>query len=310
MSSQSSRPSFPHALFYQAENGISIRNGFLHGVLYGTRIRVVDAVVKTLLFSYDVGFAEVVNTVTNIAYDHGSSLGLNVALVKVGLWALRKLTPGGHERPWHWFVSGCFSGSVVWGRKGSFHDLMNMYVMSRVIFAFSKELARTKPLDFSPDTRQVCRRIWAGVMWGLVLYQFHMKYPLTKSLHDSMLYLYKDSRKKTGNTWRDNLGSGADWFPMVAAIVWLLKAFPLERVKPDAGGGSGMRDSAAGGEPPPEGGSTSTLSSSGGYYSSSSSEEDSRSWTVSRESLDTTGEEAEVSSSSVLTQEVRDQVAA
>ncbi|CAD7934923.1 unnamed protein product [Amoebophrya sp. A120] len=221
---------FPH------DNTRTIRNGFFHGILYGTRIRVVDALVKTWLFASEnkvLTPAFFINTITNAAFDHGSSLGLNVALAKTWLFLLRRITPGNFERPWHWFVSGFLSGGIVWGSKSGFHDLMNMYIMSRVLVAFVKRCAGSSNsknvLLFKTTSfqRTVIRRLWAAVCWGTVLYQYHMKYPLTNSLYESMQYLYKDSRMRKKDTWRDNLGSHADWFPLVAALVWFFKAFPL-----------------------------------------------------------------------------------
>ncbi|CAD7930601.1 unnamed protein product [Amoebophrya sp. A25] len=305
--------------YFRGENSRTIKNGFLHGVLYATRIRVVDGIVKTLLYSErSVSFEEIVNSVVNAAFVHGSSLGASVVVTKFVLLLCAKLQKNGifdtllrlvgqqpapgsarrwttatpttsvtflaaakdglfpgqpqdaivkprsfsgyseragssSERGWHWAVSGFCSGFLVWGSDSRFHDLMNMYIVSRVIVAAAKWFADRKlRWRENSNVRALVRRLFSASSWAAVMYMYRMRFPLTASLRESMAYLYKDSRVRIrSDTWRENLGTGADFVPYVAVAVWLLKLFPLSptglfsrdeasKMREDPGGTSGV----------------------------------------------------------------------
>ena len=66
-----------------------ILRGARNGILYGTRIRLVDAIVKTLLYSDRALFSRAsAERILEATYEHGSSLGLSVAINKLVLVVL------------------------------------------------------------------------------------------------------------------------------------------------------------------------------------------------------------------------------
>lgn len=218
-------------LMHQNHNLDSIFNGFRNGILYGTRIRVVDALVKTVLYSRKPFLnVETLQKICQDAFEHGSSLGISVAINKSVAKLLEKVTQQTNV-PWHQAVAGFAGGFLIWGNDSRFNEMMNMYILSRVIMGFF----RNEAAKFPKFLRDHGFRLYAGVIWAFVLYQFHAKHPLQGSLQSSMSYLHEDSLyKEAKKSWKSNLGVGAKYVPYLAAFVWMVKVIlgpPDEQTK-------------------------------------------------------------------------------
>jgi hypothetical protein len=104
--------------------------------------------------------------------------------------------------------------------------MLNLYILSRIVMAFAR---RKIPLIIGKNNvlraTGLGRRLYAGVCWAVVIYQFHRRYPLQASLAQSMNYLHEDSLQKGERSWKKNLGAGASYIPFVAVVVWFLKIF-------------------------------------------------------------------------------------
>jgi len=188
--------------------------GFRNAMLLGTRIRLIDGIVKALLFNKG-SWVAAAKQVIDITFEHGFSLGSQVFLHKNILLLLRKLQ--GREEHWHSAIGGLIGGALVWGRQTRFNEMLNLYVFARVIVAFGK--SQEVPTVLTNHGF----RIWAAFTWAMVMFQFRAKRPIQPTLASTMRYLHDDSTLTGSDSWLKNLGPGGQYFPYVSALVVFLK---------------------------------------------------------------------------------------
>uniref|UniRef100_A0A8C2J965 Wu:fe02h09 n=1 Tax=Cyprinus carpio TaxID=7962 RepID=A0A8C2J965_CYPCA len=96
----------------------------------------------------------------------------------------------------HCFLAAYVGGWLVFGENNNINSQINMYLLSRILFALSR-LAVEK--GFVPQPRKDPFPLFAVLVWGIVLWLFeYHPHTLQPSLQSSMNYLYHDS-----NTWHD-----------------------------------------------------------------------------------------------------------
>jgi len=188
--------------------------GLRNAVLLGTRIRLVDGIIKALLYNKG-SWVAAAKQVIDITFEHGFSLGSQVCMHKFILAFLRKLQ--GHEKQWHSAIGGFIGGAVVWGRPTKFNEMLNLYVFARVVMAFGKSCEAPAMLTNHGF------RIWAAVTWAMVMFQFRAKRPLQPTLVSTMKYLHDDSTVIGPDSWLKNLGTGGQYFPYISAVVIFFK---------------------------------------------------------------------------------------
>lgn len=188
--------------------------GARNAILFGTKIRLVDGIVKALLYSKGT-LTDSIKQVVDVTFEHGSSLAAQVFFHKTLLILLRRIQ--GQDRPWHAALGGFIAGALIWGRTSRFNEMLNLYLLSRVLLAF----ART--VEVPPVVSNHSNRAFSALIWAAVMYQFHTKMPLQVTLETTMTYLHHDSMRYGWKSWGPNLGYGARAVPYVAALVWFLK---------------------------------------------------------------------------------------
>lgn len=188
--------------------------GFRNGLLFGTRIRLVDGFVKALLY-HKGSVASAVKQVVDITFEHGSSLGTQVCLHKLVLLLLFKIKK--QEEPWHWAIGGVASGALVWGRSTRFNEMLNLYLFSRVLVAWAKTI------EVPSLVQRHAFRVWSTFIWAAVMYQFRVQQPLQITLVRSMQYLHDDSLREGWASWGAHLGSGAKSVPYLVLLVSVAK---------------------------------------------------------------------------------------
>uniref|UniRef100_A0A2K5K6J1 Peroxisomal membrane protein 4 n=1 Tax=Colobus angolensis palliatus TaxID=336983 RepID=A0A2K5K6J1_COLAP len=125
-------------------------------------------------------------------YMHSWNLAWFVFTYK-GLRALQSRIQG-KTYPAHVFLAAFLGGILVFGENNNINSQINMYLLSRVLFALGR-LAVEK--GYIPEPRWDPFPLLTAVVWGLVLWLFeYHRSTLQPSLQSSMTYLYEDS-----NVW-------------------------------------------------------------------------------------------------------------
>eukprot|EP00927_Polykrikos_kofoidii_P067036 TRINITY_DN62574_c0_g1_i1.p1 TRINITY_DN62574_c0_g1~~TRINITY_DN62574_c0_g1_i1.p1 ORF type:complete len:247 (-),score=39.56 TRINITY_DN62574_c0_g1_i1:84-824(-) len=190
-----------------------VLQGGRNGALYATKIRFVDGCVKALLYSRSSALGALTKVLDD-TIEHASSLGGFAFLYKAFVLALESLC----RRRWFWHpaAAGFVGGAVMWGRRSQFNEMINLYVFSRVCFALAQSSTRSLPSISFPMPPF---RLWAAVVWALVMVQFESGAPLQPSLAASMRYLYRDSDIGGIEGWKRHLGRGAKFVPTLSMLV-------------------------------------------------------------------------------------------
>uniref|UniRef100_A0A2K5Q8U6 Peroxisomal membrane protein 4 n=1 Tax=Cebus imitator TaxID=2715852 RepID=A0A2K5Q8U6_CEBIM len=137
---------------------------------------------------------EKLRAILQATYIHSRNLACFVFTYK-GLCALQSRIQGKTYQV-HSFLAAFLGGFLVFGENNNINSQINMYVLSRVLFALSR-LAVEK--GYIPEPRWNPFPVLTAVLWGLVLWLFEYHRPtLQPSLQSSMTYLYEDS-----NVWHD-----------------------------------------------------------------------------------------------------------
>ncbi|XP_018872654.1 peroxisomal membrane protein 4 isoform X1 [Gorilla gorilla gorilla] len=169
--------------------------GLQHGphFHYGAKIRAPHALVMTFLFR-NGSLQEKLWAILQATYIHSWNLARFVFTYK-GLRALQSYIQG-KTYPAHAFLAAFLGGILVFGENNNINSQINMYLLSRVLFALSR-LAVEK--GYIPEPRWDPFPLLTAVVWGLVLWLFeYHRSTLQPSLQSSMTYLYEDS-----NVWHD-----------------------------------------------------------------------------------------------------------
>jgi len=197
--------------------------GLAHGLTYGTKIRAPHAFVMTFLFKSEMSLADKFKRIAKLTFLHARNLAAFVAIYKFIIATLRltstssahKVPPGHPAKQWHALVAGGMGGWIVWSHYNAVNYQIVLYLISRIVVALVRVLARKRVLPFSnfsfkPTYPWLAAGTWAVVMW---LFEFHAE-TLHGSLADSMRYLYHDS-----NTLSTALKDFAPSWPSIATIL-------------------------------------------------------------------------------------------
>ncbi|XP_026070314.1 peroxisomal membrane protein 4 [Carassius auratus] len=178
---------------HKYKSALAVVKGFRNGAVYGAKIRAPHALVMTFLFRSG-SLREKLRAIAQATYTHSRNLACFVFTYK-GLQALQQRLQG---RPLqtHSFLAACVGGWLVFGENNNINSQINMYLLSRILFALSR-LAVEKGLV--PQPRKDPFPLFGALVWGIVLWLFeYHPHTLQPSLQSSMNYLYHDS-----NTWHD-----------------------------------------------------------------------------------------------------------
>ncbi|XP_059415485.1 peroxisomal membrane protein 4-like [Carassius carassius] len=178
---------------HKYKSALAVVKGFRNGAVYGAKIRAPHALVMTFLFRSG-SLREKLRAIAQATYTHSRNLACFVFTYK-GLQALQQRLQG---RPLqtHSFLAACVGGWLVFGENNNINSQINMYLLSRILFALSR-LAVEK--GFVPQPRKDPFPLFGALVWGIVLWLFeYHPHTLQPSLQSSMNYLYHDS-----NTWHD-----------------------------------------------------------------------------------------------------------
>ncbi|XP_001500990.1 peroxisomal membrane protein 4 [Equus przewalskii] len=174
---------------------LAMLKGFRNGVVYGVKIRTPHALVMTFLFRSG-SFREKLRAILQATYIHSRNLACFVFAYK-GLCALQSCVQGETYQV-HSFLAAFVGGWLVFGDNNSINSQINMYLVSRTLFALCR-LGVEK--GYIPEPKRDPFPLLTAVVWGLVLWLFeYHRHTLQPSLQSSMTYLYQDS-----NVWHDIL---------------------------------------------------------------------------------------------------------
>ncbi|XP_002916435.1 peroxisomal membrane protein 4 isoform X1 [Ailuropoda melanoleuca] len=172
---------------------LAMLKGFRNGAVYGAKIRAPHALVMTFLFRSG-SLQEKLRAILQATYTHSRNLACFVFTYK-GLCALQAHVQGETYQV-HSFLAAFIGGLLVFGGNSNINSQINMYLLSRVLFALCR-LGVEK--GYIPEPRWDPFPLFTGLVWGLVLWLFEYHRPtLQPSLQSSMTYLYQDS-----NVWHD-----------------------------------------------------------------------------------------------------------
>lgn len=202
--------------------------GLMHGWNYGTKIRMPHALVMTFLFKPDLSLHNKFRQIMKLSFLHARNLSAFVLLYKLCLSAgtsaykvIGVPVTAANGRPaaqWHALAAGAIGGWVIWGNYNTVNFQIVLYLLSRVVVALVRLLAKKGVLpfrnfSFKPTYPWLASATWAVVMW---LFEFHSD-TLHGSLVASMKYLYHDS-----NSWASprDFAPSAPALAMAAAILF------------------------------------------------------------------------------------------
>ncbi|XP_053724343.1 peroxisomal membrane protein 4 [Synchiropus splendidus] len=172
---------------------LAVLKGLRNGVVYGAKIRAPHALVMTFLFKSG-SLQDKLRAILQATYTHARNLGCFVFTYK-GLQALQERMQGKSLQS-HSFLAACVGGWLVFGDNNNINSQINMYLLSRILFALSR-LAVEKGII--PQPKQDPFPLFATLVWGIALWLFeYHPHTLQSSLQSSMTYLYHDS-----NVWHD-----------------------------------------------------------------------------------------------------------
>ncbi|CAN0183641.1 peroxisomal membrane protein 4 [Lampetra fluviatilis] len=170
--------------------------GLRNGAVYGAKIRAPHALVMTFLFRTG-SLEEKVRAILRATYQHSRNLACFVLLYK-GAMALLRMATGGQRKSVHAFLAASLGGWLVFGENNQVNSQINMYLLSRVLFAAARVGSEK---GWIPTPARDPFPLFAALVWGSVLWLFeHQRHTLQPSLQSSMTYLYRDSEHWTDLT--------------------------------------------------------------------------------------------------------------
>mmetsp|Transcript_13890 Transcript_13890/g.43531 ORF Transcript_13890/g.43531 Transcript_13890/m.43531 type:complete len:239 (-) Transcript_13890:484-1200(-) len=201
--------------------------GGRNGVLYASKTRFVDGVLKGLLHSRTSKLDTFVRILDD-TIEHAGSLGGFSLLYKVMMSLLQRT----YQSRWHPALAGFLGGALVWGNESRFTETLNLYICSRALFALAKTCTARAQLSILPKLPISPFRLWAAMAWALVMLLFEEGAPLQPSLASSMQYVFRDSDKNGREGWLPNLGNGATFVPMLSLSVAVAKLLTTCYLRP------------------------------------------------------------------------------
>ena len=176
------------------EDILIILRGARNGFYYGGKVRFMHSLVMMALFSKGGWLASIKKLLKN-TFQHGSKLAKYVALYKLTLALLRRISKG--TRKWHFFIAGCLCGYYIFKNRTPIDQQLILYLLSRNLVGGCQNLQNKGILPqgrFFPILAMLC--------WGFVMFLFEDDpSSLQSSLKNSMDFLYNDS--KVWSHWTD-----------------------------------------------------------------------------------------------------------
>jgi peroxisomal membrane protein 4 len=183
---------------------VALLRGLRNGLYYGGRLRLIHALVMTLLFKPATPAA--LRGVGQVGFEHAWFLGRFVLAYKGLRLALRLAL--GPPRPWHCFLAGAGASLLLNRDKTSIKYQIVLYLFSRIVMACLSILyGCTRPkanaaADANNEQEEYERasergfRVLATVCWGLVMLLYYSKRGhLQDTLAGSMDFLYEASER-------------------------------------------------------------------------------------------------------------------
>ncbi|XP_048874047.1 peroxisomal membrane protein 4 [Brienomyrus brachyistius] len=169
---------------------LAVVKGFRNGAVYGAKIRAPHALVMTFLFKSG-SLKDKLKAIAQATYTHSRNLAYFVFTYK-GLQVLQERIQGKRLQSQS-FLAACLGGWLVFGDNNHINSQINMYLLSRILFALSR-LAVEK--GYIPQHKRDPFPLFAALVWGIVLWLFeYHPHTLQPSLQSSMNYLYHDSNE-------------------------------------------------------------------------------------------------------------------
>jgi peroxisomal membrane protein 4 len=166
----------------------------LQGAMYATKVRVPHAAVMLALFGNEKNPVAIARKVAALAFEHAKHLAYFAAVYKAVLVAGRilytvaglKALPGAPGQPaamWHALIAGALGARLVWSPYSNLNFQIVLYLLSRVLVAACKSLARRGVQPFANVTFPRAYPVLAVATWAAVMYLFEAD---PASLHPSL----------------------------------------------------------------------------------------------------------------------------
>lgn len=171
------------------------------GASYGVRIRLPHAVVMQAVFGKSSDPSVILTRACSLAFEHAKNLAYFAFIYKAVLELARTAsvmgshtggmspTPGSPAHPWHAALAGAIGAHLVWSRYSSVNYQIVMYLLSRVLIALVRALAKRGVYPFAAVTFKQVYPVLAVLTWATVMYIYEtdasVLHPsLAASMHD------------------------------------------------------------------------------------------------------------------------------
>eukprot|EP01017_Pseudomicrothorax_dubius_P022318 TRINITY_DN2410_c0_g2_i1.p1 TRINITY_DN2410_c0_g2~~TRINITY_DN2410_c0_g2_i1.p1 ORF type:complete len:215 (-),score=4.55 TRINITY_DN2410_c0_g2_i1:175-819(-) len=173
--------------------------GLRNGVYYGTKVRLLHALVMSILFKKGK-ISERIISILKLTYEHASNLGLYVFSYKFLTYILSKLQGKVsvlRKTSFNAFISGLICGYIIFRKETPINQQITLYLLSRIVIGGASKLAKIGKL---PNRNFFA--LLTAICWGVVMFLFEDDpTTLQPSLKLSMDYLYRESDYY--NDWKD-----------------------------------------------------------------------------------------------------------
>jgi peroxisomal membrane protein 4 len=168
---------------------VSSIKGFLNGLWYGGKVRLIHSLVIEILFSKTSSLLEKLRNILKPTFEHSLNLGVFVLIYKTTVCLLRRFLKTNSNVIN--FIAGVIGSYFIWTKKTSVNVQIMLYLLSRNLLAISTILSNKYFPNF-----QYGFSLTSMMVWGIVMYLFEV-HPgaLQSSLKQSMDFIYKESNK-------------------------------------------------------------------------------------------------------------------
>lgn len=166
---------------------ISSIKGFLHGIWYGAKVRLIHSLVIEILFSKTSSILQKIRNIIKPTIEHSLNLGLFVLIYKTTVCILKRIFKTNSNLIN--FIAGVFGAYFIWAKKTSVNMQIMLYLLSRNLLALSTILSNKYFPEFHYGFS-----LTSMLVWGVVMYLFEVNpRALQSSLKQSMDFIYKNS---------------------------------------------------------------------------------------------------------------------
>lgn len=183
------------------------------GAAYGVRVRAPHTAVMTLLFGKPMSPVAFATRVAGAAVEHGKALAYFACIYKLAVGVLMLLGRkfGSGQAQWHSALAGGLGGYLVWAKYSHLNYQIVLYLLSRVIVACAKLIAKQGVQPFAAIPFERAYPYMATIVWALVMYLYEV-HPgtLHPSLLTSMHEIYREADRA--------VATAIDYFPTPATV--------------------------------------------------------------------------------------------